>query len=372
MRFLTPLLSAGALFCGLLTTAYGSAFIQHAGMHIKPGMSEALKAHILEHEAAHANMDLSYLDDLKPLMKNCKAPDPDKRYDWPTDTIESIGHSISSYQNYTGSGRFHHGVDFRAPANVDILSPFRGQVAMIRNYMAGELYWEVAVLDPSGCLWQYHHIAKPSIPQNIQDAFEAFKKDNTKGFIEKGTKVGEIVPWPVETYGELFHHIHLNILDENKAYLNAYNFMKALPDTQAPEIKRVGIVQDKRLLEGNEVSGEYSIYVEASDLIMHEKFILPPYSLSYYFKGKPEQVLPVWTFDTLPGKDDYSARVHEYFVYGGRQGKLTCGNYQCRRFIIDVGFSKKLPQEAGDYEIVVVAKDHVGNKTEKSFAWKVK
>lgn len=242
---------------------------------------------------------------------------------------------------------------------------------MIRNYMSGPLYWEVAVLDPSGCLWQYHHIKEESIPQNIKDAFEAFKKDNTKGFIEKGTVVGQIVPWPVETYGELFHHIHLNILDSNKAYLNGYNFMKELADDKPPVIKKVGIVKGNSPFPGNTVSGEYSIYAEVSDLIMHDKFILPPYSLSYYFKNKPDEVHPVWTFDSLPGKDDYSKHVHEYFVYNGGDSRTTCGNYQCRKFAVNIGFTKKLPQEPGEYEIVVVAKDHVGNKTEKAYAWKV-
>lgn len=369
----SSIFSAAAVVCGLATAAFGSSFVSHtASMRITPGMSAELKAHIKEHEAAHANMDNSYMDSLKPLMKNCKAPGKDARYEWPT-TIESIGHSISSYQNYTGKGRFHHGVDFRAPANVDIISPFRGQVAMIRNYMAGELYWEVAVLDPTGCLWQYHHIAQPSIPQQIKDAFEAFKKDNTNGgFIEKGTKVGQIVPWPVETYGELFHHIHLNILDGNKAYLNGYNFMKELPDNQAPVIKRIGLMKGVRIQDTTTVSGDYKVFAEVSDLIMHDKFILPPYSLSYYFKDKPGEVHPVWTFETLPGKDDYSAKVHDYFLYSGLRGELTCGNYECRRFFVNIGFQKKMPETPGTYSIVVVAKDNVGNTTEKPFTWTVK
>lgn len=372
MKITSSLLGAWALCYGFTAAAATSAFVQHGGsMRITQGMSPKLKAHILEHEKAHANMDNGYVDSLKPLMKNCKAPAKDKRYDWPT-TIESIGHSISSYQNYTGEGRFHHGVDFRAPANVAVFSPFRGQVTMIRNYMTGPLYWEVAVLDPSGCLWQYHHIEEKSIPQQIKDAFEAFKKDNTKGFIDKGTKVGEIVPWPVETYGELFHHIHLNILDGDKAYLNGYNFMKELADDKAPVITKIGISKGGIPVEGNTVSGDYSIYAEVSDLIMHDKFILPPYSLSYYFKGKPDEVHPVWTFDSLPGKDDYSKHVHEYFVYKGGDKRTTCGNYQCRKFLVNIGFTKKLPQQAGAYEIVVVAKDHVGNKTEKAYSWRVK
>lgn len=372
MKSLATMIGASLLTCGLAATASASSFVSHSGsLRATAGMSESLKAHIKAHEEAHANMNLDYIDEIKDLMKDCKAPAKDARYDWPS-SIESIGHSISSYQNYTGSGRFHQGVDFRAPANTDVINPFKGQVVMIRNYGRNHLYWEVAVLDPSGCLWQYHHINEPSIPQNIRAAFEDFKKDRTKGFIEKGTKVGEIVPWPEKTYGELFHHIHLNILDASKAYLNGYNFMKELADTQAPVIKKVGLAQGVRLLEGNEVSGDYTVYAEVSDLIMHDKFILPPYSLSYYFKNKPDEVFPVWTFDKLPGGSSNKARVHEYFIFSGLHGKLTCGNYGCRRFFVNIGFTKKLPLAAGSYEIVVVAKDHVGNKTEQSFAWKVK
>lgn len=355
MKSLARFCGAGLLAVALSAPAYSS------------GVPESIVADF----EAEAHQDLSYVDALKPQMKNCTAPAEADRYEWPFKLL-SIGHSIASYQKYSGRARFHHGIDIRGRKNLDVFNPFRGQVVMIRNYGSGALYWEVALLDPTGCLWQYHHVAEPSIPKEIRDAYNEYKKDKTKGFVEKGAKVGQIVPWTTETFGELFHHIHLNILDGNKAYLNGYNFLKTLDDKKAPIIKQVGIVKNGRIVKGNEVSGNYSLYAEVTDLVLHDKFILPPYALNYYFKNKPDQLLPVWTFDSLPGKGDVNKQVHDYFISGGGQRKMTCGNYTCRRIFIDLGFSKKLPQTAGSYEIVVVAKDHAGNETKKAYAWKVK
>ena len=59
-----------------------------------------------------------------------------------------------------------------------------GQVVNIENYQPGwYLYWEVAVLDPDGYLWQYHHIDVDTIPQNVWDAWYAYQVDPLLGYI---------------------------------------------------------------------------------------------------------------------------------------------------------------------------------------------
>lgn len=322
----------------------------------------------IDHEIEH-NQDLGYIDSFSNQLKNCKAPDENEKFDWPY-KLESIGHSMASYQNYGGSPYFHHGLDIRGPDGTDVIATFRGQVVNIENYGSGPLYWEVALIDPNGCLWQYHHVKKESIPQKIHDAYSAWKKDKTKGFVEKGTLVGKIITWPVNTFGEYFHHVHLNILDHNKKYLNPYSFMKNLNDKVGPKINQIGIIKNKRKTPGNEVSGDYTLYVDSTDLVLHDKFILPPYSLHYYFNDKPEKKYTVWQFDSLPGGSSNKKDVETFYVSG--RSDLTCGNYQCRRVIIDLGYTHKLPKEKGTYEITVEAKDFSGNSAKKSYKWTVK
>ena len=114
---------------------------------------------------------------------------------------------MASYQKYSKGAYFHHGVDLLAAAGTAVLSSTAGRVTNIRNYVAGDpRYWEVAIRDPSGFLWQYHHVKRESISDDI---FDALDSQNT---IPARTKLGEIFPWDKHD----FHHIHLNVLDRKE------------------------------------------------------------------------------------------------------------------------------------------------------------
>ncbi len=86
-------------------------------------------------------------------------------YAWPF-ALDSIGWSMQSYQDYGGTPYFHHGMDMMKMYGTDVFNRSGGQVVNIENYKPGwDLYWEVAVLDPDGYIWQYHHIDEPTIPR---------------------------------------------------------------------------------------------------------------------------------------------------------------------------------------------------------------
>ena len=70
-----------------------------------------------------------------------------------------------------------------------------------------------------------------------------------------------------------------------------------------------------------------SVFVEAKDLILHDKFIVPPFRTSYVLDGGAEHL--VWQFDQLPGGSDRERYVDDFFI-----PEMTCGNYNCRRFAI--------------------------------------
>ena len=152
------------------------------------------------------NQTPKYLEQAFGSLEQTPAP---RRSPWPFDIL-SIGHTMSSYQLYSsslGSAYFHHGLDIRGNTGTPVLSSTSGKVVNIENYAGGPLYWEVAILDDNGFLWQYHHVDKDSITQKMRDSYKWGER------IEAGEKIGEIVDWPVYTGGEQYSHVHLNILD---------------------------------------------------------------------------------------------------------------------------------------------------------------
>src|SRR4030065_715013 len=87
---------------------------------------------------------------------------------------------MQSYQDYGGTPYFHHGMDMMKMGGTPVWNRSGGQVINIENYNPGwDLYWEVAVLDPFGYIWQYHHIQMETIPQYIWDKYDEYLADHT-------------------------------------------------------------------------------------------------------------------------------------------------------------------------------------------------
>lgn len=288
------------------------------------------------------------------------------RKNWPF-SLKSIGHTMASYQYYGGplsSAYFHHGLDIRGDAGTPVFAAAGGRVVNIENYKKGnDLYWEIAILDDQGFLWQYHHVDRRSIPQKVWDAYQK------KQTLAEGEKIGEIVKWPVTSFGERFNHVHLNVLDKKGRYLNPFHFLKKLDDQQAPVIKQIGLLQNGKQLQGNSVSGNYSLYLEATDLILHDKFVVPPHLVTVAIDGREEQTF--WKFNDLPGKSDRKKFVNNFYV-----PKATVGNYNSRRIVMNLGFGLKskisFPQTSGEHSVLITVQDYLGNEDQKTFTWQVK
>ena len=104
-------------------------------------------------------------------------------YAWPF-ALDSIGWSMQSYQDYGGTPYFHHGMDMMKMFGTNVINRSGGQVVNIENYNPGwDLYWGVAVLDPDGYIWQYHHINQFTIPQYIWDKYAEYQVDPINGGI---------------------------------------------------------------------------------------------------------------------------------------------------------------------------------------------
>ncbi len=286
----------------------------------------------------------------------------DYNYDWPFEH-NGIGHSISSYQNYgysNSSAYFHHGIDIMGRGNQVVRSSTAGKIVNIENYYPNDLYWEVAVLDTEGFLWQYHHIHKSSITAEVREAYNSGRE------IEAGMILGEIVPWPVSSFGEIFHHVHLNVLDGNGHYVNPLIFLRPLEDLEAPQIVAVGLIKNGRVYKKQKVTTPYSLYLKSNDLMLHSKYKIPPYMVQYSIDGG--EFKTVWRFDNLPGGGDNEQYVNDYYL-----PNLTSGNYSRREFLIDLAYGdpQMIPSTVGTHQVEVVAYDFSGNSRAATFNWEV-
>ncbi len=290
-------------------------------------------------------------------------------YEWPF-ALDSIGWSMQSYQDYGGTPYFHHGMDMMKMDGTDVYNRSGGQVINIENYRPGwDLYWEVAILDPDGYIWQYHHIDQPTIPETLWDKYNEYQADPVNGgFIPPDTYIGDIVYWPVVSFGKRFNHIHLNILAAGGVFVNGFEFHTGLPDMAGPEIQGIGLLQNGQLYSGNTIEGDYSLYVRARDLILDNVYYLPPWEILFSVDGGPE--VTTWRFDTLPGGADESAYLDDFYVV-----PPTCGDYDCRDYYIDLGFIPdsqfEFPSSNGQHTALVTVRDYAGNSASQSFTYTV-
>lgn len=281
-----------------------------------------------------------------------------KHHSWPFPLL-SIGHNMQSYQDYGGSPYWHDGLDIRSKQDEKIFAAAGGKIVNIENYVRGNpLYWEVAILDKEGFVWKYHHVDKKSIPAEIK----------VGAVIPDGTYIGNVVRWSVTTYGELYHHLHLLVVAKDQQYINPFLMMEPLTDTKAPIIKKIGLAKNHKPIDGDKISGPHSLYLEASDLVLHDKFILPPHKISYKIDGGEEKV--VWEFINLPGGKSDTDYINDFYLEG------TWGNYDFRRFYFNLFFTKEKPRRTmvlppGTHTVEVTVEDIVGNETSESYQWQV-
>ena len=130
----------------------------------------------------------------------------------------------------------------------------------------------------------------------------------------------------------------------------------------------IGLLKNNTVQTGNSISGDYGLYVRAKDLVLDDVYYLPPYKVNFSVDSGP--VTTVWEFANLPGGASDTAYVNDYYV-----APPTCGNYSCREFYVDLGFTtageRVFPTANGSHTANVTVYDYSGNSTSGSFTWTV-
>lgn len=315
----------------------------------------------------------------------------------PVNQPHTLGHTHHQYQRYgtaASSAYFHHGVDIMPAAQAPLYACRGGMVEAFYWYGDKPYYFEVAIRDADGFLWQYHHVDEPTIPQAVRDAFA------NKTPLAAGAHLGNIVFWPSSAYGVPFHHVHLNVLDRDGNYANPLHFLLKHADTQAPAVGEILFARNGSTTALNSptgptpvLSGALDIIARAEDLAGGSFYQLTLYEMEWSVRELGNSMrhhvppTPLWLFDRLPVGPDRYAHVHtvfQYSIYYDGSTKRTAGDYSTRRFFYNltntvagfpdpVGAWDSAARDVwgrplfpnGFYRVTVGARDEAGNKTEK-------
>ncbi|MBN2489351.1 MAG: M23 family metallopeptidase [Planctomycetes bacterium] len=317
----------------------------------------------------------------------------------PTTQPHIVGHAHHSYQNYSSapeSAYFHHGIDIMEPGGTSVYASAGGLVMNLGRYQPSSLYFEVAIRDADGFLWEYHHIDETAVPQAVKDAYA------NKTPLPAGTLIGKNVVWPVKShYGPYFHHIHLNVKDPDGRYLNGLHFLLKTRDVTLPTLYGIYVVPqggEAALNRTDEhdvvISGDVDIVVRADDTIAPDPYQLGIYEIRYAItelsasEGHNLDDTVLWRFDHLPGGASTTAQVwdvHRQRIRHDGQTYTTQGDYNGRRFYYVVtnsdgkslkeancwrtaardAYAKRLYPD-GTYRITVTLRDEAGNESLKT------
>ncbi|MBY0383976.1 hypothetical protein K2X05_02365 [bacterium] len=214
----------------------------------------------------------------------------DLRFD--TDQFGAVMHQ---FQDWTSPPYFHAGIDIRGELHQEVYSPVFGRIEagyysytdsfdgrsdkFFLPYMDvvrgkgvppwGELYFEIAIIDPNGYRYEFHHIDAKTLPDTI------IAKISSGGSVAPGEFVGSLVEWPRKLFDHVYHHVHYNVISPDGVYLNPFKVSEAVVDSISPEIVNIYATQKarcgtayRRLVPHNE---EISMVTE-DDLLVVEAF----------------------------------------------------------------------------------------------------
>jgi len=304
----------------------------------------------------------------------------------PQDAPHPVGHHSVSFQNYTEEegnyegAYFHHGIDIIMPDVAEVYNQVSGRVTKIDHYrteLVGEhpLYFEVVVETVNGLIFEYHHIDKNTVPKNIYEALESGE------LIPEGELLGKIVFWPMpDVFSEkLFHHIHLNIMNQDKIKINPALLMLPQIDTTKPVIEEIFITDSSRTKTlSDEPDEPFHVVIKVHDFTDIDPWPNPVRFSEVFISDEDENIVFHHAgYDFIAMMDiDEKVFVCDYYLCLIGNQSYSSGDYFKREFFVVVtSFDLEgnvaepidpLLFDPGKYTLSVKSCDESGNCTLKS------
>ena len=304
----------------------------------------------------------------------------------PQDEPHPVGHNSVNFQNYAEEednyegAYFHHGIDIIMPEVTEVYNQISGRVTKIDYYrteLVGEnpLYFEVVVETVNGLIFEYHHIDKNTVPQKIHEALESGE------LIPEGEVLGKIVFWPMpDAFSEkFFHHIHLNIMNQDKIKINPALLMIPQVDATDPVIEEIFLIDDNRTKTlSSEPDEPFHVVVKAHDYTDFDPWPNPVRFSEVYIYDEDENIVfhhPGYDFIAMMDSDE-KVFVCDYYLCLMDGESYSLGNYFKREFFVvvtafDIAGNMTEPIDPalfdpGKYTLSARSCDENGNCTEES------
>jgi hypothetical protein len=306
---------------------------------------------------------------------------------WPVefaDDMHTMGNNMIQFQQYGGSDAYYHaGCDLRAQAGSWVSAPIGGRVEAghygyetqadgsdvkwWKPYPApGDTYYfEVAVIDDTGTRFEIHHVDENSLPPEIISAVQ------NGGRVKAGDHLGKVVLWPeAGVDGELYNHVHFNVVDKSGVHWNPERLAPAMVDTTAPVIHGVYAKSSdghfSEVQEGAVLTAKPDEFVvAATDQREKDVYTQAPNLAELVFNpGTPGELSTRWDFTWKLTKQDGSfPPIWELYLkkltLPSGERLSTEGNYQTNFFLIQL---KTPPLAQGPF--VIRVGDMAGNQSE--------
>lgn len=310
-----------------------------------------------------------------------------------TKVENQFGAVMHQLQDYTKPDYFHAGVDIRTEPQQVIRTPVNGRIeagyyaytdsedgSTEKHFLSlkdslsqtgapkwGERYFEVAVIDESGYRFEFHHVDRKTLSENI------LQKILSGGRVEKGEVVGFVIRWSGTNNGLEYHHLHYNIMSNEGLYINPFYVSKKISDQMPPVIRDIMVsttpkheyesrCRERKYLTVGELEEEANGYlvIEALDYISGKHFPNPPAKIKVYY-GKNQTF--TWDFtQVLADQNLFLPDIRDLYLrwYCSTKGLSMIGtlNY---RFYVKVPIPPVFSGTA-----VIYLEDQVGNSTLKT------
>lgn len=286
----------------------------------------------------------------------------------------SLGNSMAQFQPFNNPPYWHGGADLRTQAGEKIFSPVSGKLeaghygystnpdgSMTKHWKpwpqkGDAMYFEVAVITEDGLRYEFHHVNRASLPEEI---VQSLNSENPT--VTAGAHLGNVIRWRAGNY----HHVHYNVILPDGTRINPEFVSTLIPDSLPPEILSVyAIQQDGKVMNlapGSRVTGIREFVIRTQDRQNDNVYVHPPVYAGLLFENGMRFE---WDFRrTLTTAAGTFPAIWDFFLSsindpkGGRQ--KTEGGYGTGQSLI------RLPKpEGAEGPFRIELKDIAGNTSE--------